>query len=487
MEVNNMFQLFADKSRLTVQQREPLTGGSVNVCRMRFEFSPAWDGLTRTAVFRNGEETRSVLLDDTNECWIPWEVLAQPFPPLSRLHVGVYGTRGEEIVLPTEWVDCGVIQSGAVPGECTQPPTPDVYQQILAETQEARAATAQSCVDAAAAASSAAQAAERAAAASVNQPKLSEDGSWMVWDADTGAYVDTGLSAVGPEGKQGETGQQGRQGEKGEKGEKGDPGEQGPQGIQGEQGPQGLRGERGEQGPRGFPGTEVVIQETCGPSAEAVVDVAAPGTPLQAVSEIRLVQEGEGTPSLENIRRIVGWDKVTLTRNGESISQSLPEVVYGGSYDWAKGELTVTHKLFEFAVANMDNNDDYPGWSSIGESLLECFPSGSSGTYADEVMNIGGMIGVNTRGKGTVYIPRGSYNLDQAAWKEQYPDLIVQMVFPLLEPRTVQIAPRELTALTGENIFSSDTGDTAVTYQAELKKYVDKKIRTLVNEKLSGS
>lgn len=124
-----MFVLYAGKTHLTRRSREPLTSGSVGVYRVRFEFSEDWAGLTRTAVFKAGPESRSVLLDGSGECGIPWEVLAVHGRELSA---GVCGTRGGEVVLPTTWASLGVIQKGAAPGEPAQPPTPDLWEQELA-------------------------------------------------------------------------------------------------------------------------------------------------------------------------------------------------------------------------------------------------------------------------------------------------------------------------------------------------------------------
>lgn len=124
-----MFIFYADKNKLTVRKREAVTSGSVNAYRARFEFSADWDGLERTAVFKAGTEERSVFLDDTNECGIPWEVLVKPGV---RLLAGVYGTRGGEIVLPTVWESLGTILEGvSVPQEGSYPPTPELWQQEL--------------------------------------------------------------------------------------------------------------------------------------------------------------------------------------------------------------------------------------------------------------------------------------------------------------------------------------------------------------------
>lgn len=123
-----MFLLKADKNKLILFRREPLTSGSVNVNTVKFEFSADWEGLTRTAVFRNGAENRSILLDDTNQCEIPREVLSAAG---QRVYAGVYGTSGQETVLPTIWTSLGVVLEGAAPGGELYPPTPDLWEQEL--------------------------------------------------------------------------------------------------------------------------------------------------------------------------------------------------------------------------------------------------------------------------------------------------------------------------------------------------------------------
>lgn len=125
-----MFSLFAKKNVLAVNQREVVTSGSVNVYEVQFQFDSEWDGLEKTAVFRAGDFTVSTLLDETETCIIPWEV----FQDAKRtLYAGVYGTKNGNTVLPTIWAPLGEIRQGCEPGESTQPPTPSVYEQILAE------------------------------------------------------------------------------------------------------------------------------------------------------------------------------------------------------------------------------------------------------------------------------------------------------------------------------------------------------------------
>ena len=124
-----MFLLQASKNKLTLLSREPLTSGSVNAYLVRFAFSPDWEGLTRTAVFRyGGGEAVSVLLDGTDQCTIPWEVLTSHG---ARLDVGVYGKLGEDVALPTVWAGLGTVLAGAAPGDDARPPTPELWRQEL--------------------------------------------------------------------------------------------------------------------------------------------------------------------------------------------------------------------------------------------------------------------------------------------------------------------------------------------------------------------
>lgn len=124
-----MFELYADRNELTVRKKGKATSGSVNTCRVRFEFSEDWEGLERTAVFMAGSESRSVLLGEDGGCAVPWEVLAEPG---RCLMAGVCGRRGEDVVLPTVWASLGTVREGALPGRPSRPPSPELWEQELA-------------------------------------------------------------------------------------------------------------------------------------------------------------------------------------------------------------------------------------------------------------------------------------------------------------------------------------------------------------------
>lgn len=123
-----MFVLYADKNQLAVREKEPVTSGSVNVYPVRFEFSPDWDGLDRTAVFQAGCREQAVSLAG-GACTIPSEVLSEPG---YYLMAGVCGRSGETVVLPTVWANLGLISEGAVTGEAPGPaPPPEGWQEAL--------------------------------------------------------------------------------------------------------------------------------------------------------------------------------------------------------------------------------------------------------------------------------------------------------------------------------------------------------------------
>ena len=211
---------------ITVAQNELLTTGMVQAVPVRFRFSPQWAALDRTAVFTAGTVSVSCLLGEDNQCFIPWECLTRAG---EYLRVGVYGTRGEEMVLPTVSCLLGPICTGTQPEENTPTEaTPTLVQSLLTKAE-----AAVSVADA------------------------------LRTDADAGLF--NGRDGKdGTNGKDGKDGQNGAPGEAGPQGPKGDPGETGPQGPKGDtgetgpQGPKGETGEAGPQGPKGDPGEAAI-------------------------------------------------------------------------------------------------------------------------------------------------------------------------------------------------------------------------------------
>ena len=222
------------KAAITVAQSVLLPSGMVQAVQVRFCFSPEWEGLTRTAVFRAGQVSVSCLLDEENCCTVPWECLQTAG---THLMAGVYGTRAQEVVLPTVECSLRLICTGAQPAENTpQEPTPTLVQQLLT-TAEAAAQTAAS---------------------------VRADADAGLFCGETGPQGPKGdkgdTGETGPAGPKGDPGETGPQGPKGDKGDAGETGPAGPKGEPGETGPQGPKGDKGDTGetgpagPKGDPG-----------------------------------------------------------------------------------------------------------------------------------------------------------------------------------------------------------------------------------------
>ena len=263
---------------ITVAQNELLTTGMVQAVPVRFRFSPQWAALDRTAVFTAGTVSVSCLLGEDNQCFIPWECLTRAG---EYLRVGVYGIRGEKMVLPTVSCLLGPICTGTQPEENTPTEaTPTLVQSLLTKAE---------------AAVSVADALRTDADAGLFNGRDGKDGTNGKdgKDGQNGAPGETGPQGpkgdpgeTGPQGPKGETGETGPQGSKGDTGEtgpqgpKGDTGETGPQGPKGDpgeagpQGPKGDTGETGPQGPKGNPG-ETGPQGPKGDPGEAAITLGS--------------------------------------------------------------------------------------------------------------------------------------------------------------------------------------------------------------------
>lgn len=139
-------------------------------------------------------------------------------------------------------------------------------------------------------------------------------GKWQVWDAESGAYVDTEAEY------QGETGPQGPQGPAG------------PDGPQGETGPQGPQGEPGPQGEKGDTGLGLPTPTTEDKGKVPVVNAAGDGYELgnaQADAYTKAESDARYAPIEAAIRPTVSGNPATLEHSVAWAMQGLS--VYGKS------------------------------------------------------------------------------------------------------------------------------------------------------------
>lgn len=135
-----------------------VVGDSQNYLYAQFDFlTDEWDGLVKTALFRNGMDgTVYEMILENDQCLVPHEVLSgkEKF-----MYVSVFA--GELITVNKERV---YIESSGywVDAESSEDPTPSVYQQIMDRLEDVENTVVESAESASASAETATQAAESA-------------------------------------------------------------------------------------------------------------------------------------------------------------------------------------------------------------------------------------------------------------------------------------------------------------------------------------
>ena len=285
------------------------------------------------------------------------------------------GTRGEE-VKHTNITSVYVGES--MSGDKMWPTIPSEFTQLEARVN----ADADRAEDAA-------QAAEDAA---IRQPYPNPDtGTWWTWDAETGAYKDTGepysgggsgeagqdggyyapsvdddgnltwtpskddmpqveganiKGPAGADGKDGAQGPQGEQGVQGPPGEKGDTGPQGEKGDKGDTGAQGPKGDTGETGPAGATGATPNLQigevTTLDAGSDATASIT--GTPENPLLNLGIPKGADGAGGSET------WVKI-------------------GDYTWSAEDAAAENVPNIFFTQDVEGNP-----LSFDAVIVECEP-----------------------------------------------------------------------------------------------------------------
>lgn len=97
-----------------------------NLFKAKFNFiGDEWTG-TKTALFAQGEYSKSVVLDDNDECVIPWEF----FDTDENMTIGKVSVSCGDLVT-TNCATVKITKSGYQESDASVPPSPDVYQQLI--------------------------------------------------------------------------------------------------------------------------------------------------------------------------------------------------------------------------------------------------------------------------------------------------------------------------------------------------------------------
>lgn len=121
-----MLEFEVNGQRLRLKGNLYVVAESIDYLKARFAFSADWDGAAKTAIFKTADRkgVYNVILDENGICTVPSEVIHAP-----RFYVSVFG--GSRITANEVEVQCNV--SGYAEGSAPDTPTPEIYEQILAE------------------------------------------------------------------------------------------------------------------------------------------------------------------------------------------------------------------------------------------------------------------------------------------------------------------------------------------------------------------
>ena len=213
-----------------------------------------------------------------------------------------------------------------------------------------------------------------------------------------------------------------------------------------------------------------VLRTVTGLSLHVADALSRPAESLTAT--LSPMQAGSGDPSPDNIRPISGRTGLSVyvspTQDETDATAYTAEwtsqagTVYGGTVDLISGVLTVDSILFQKNTADMDNNENYPGWKNVGLKALGF----ETKVFRNIVGNVGDALSTNMNGvNDIVFLSTEIYNKTQSEWKALAID--VQFVLPLPSPQTYNLTPQEIRLLRGENNLWSDADSLSLTYYAD--------------------
>ena len=209
---------------------------------------------------------------------------------------------------------------------------------------------------------------------------------------------------------------------------------------------------------------------------------------VSGVFDIVAQQSGSGDPSPSNPRPITGFTGMTIHRaDGENphVIDTEYEVdwtteagtVYGGSLNLTTGVLTVTHKSIvldgseywgnltqnHFALLTLEDNYT----RKISTNLCDKFKIQSMVGWTNiENLCVGFLIS-SSSSLNVIALRNDDWETTQDL-KDWLSSNNTRLVYELATPQTYQLSPVEIKTLLGSNNIWTDTGDSTITYRADI-------------------
>jgi len=174
--------------------------------------------------------------------------------------------------------------------------------------------------------------------------------------------------------------------------------------------------------------------------------------------------------------------------NGQTITRTYGQTVYGGSDDVTGDGATVT-----FGYIELDGSDD-EGWVAVDSgkrvrtqiinSLVKKNPVSTnvpnivSSQFEAITPNNSylGRVGISVDGEGNLLVSDGTSAMVAADWKTYLSGHPLQVAYELATPTTISLASQNIDLLHGDNVITSNAKTVNASYKADVQLYIDKKL-----------
>lgn len=226
-----------------------------------------------------------------------------------------------------------------------------------------------------------------------------------------------------------------------------------------------------------------------------------------------LPQGGAGDVTPNNERPIIQYTNVTVRKWAGSYVQGEEEIteidlgnaVYAGTYDAVSGVFTAKYRLCKFGTGHyFFTNDSGPmsayqnsycyasnsigalikpnGIGDVTEAVCSYLPSISRNAGASALLGLFQYHGISNQLR--LAFPREDRFSTAEKMMQWFDTLITnghpfEVLIPLKDPVTIQLNSAGFRTDKGENWFSADEGNVDITYIADTKMYIDKRIDTV--------
>lgn len=126
----SVIKITVDDQNLHITDSPKIAAQGVNENQVEFTFSADWDGFGKIALFYREEDEDTVYesaIDEDGKALVPHEVTDQR----GKICIGVAGVK-DDVIHTSEILKYKVVNGLYTAGESSQPPTPGIYEQMLA-------------------------------------------------------------------------------------------------------------------------------------------------------------------------------------------------------------------------------------------------------------------------------------------------------------------------------------------------------------------